>query len=680
MKKQILASILACSLAFGTVAAPAFADNTATASLIDMSDMFSKRDSKTDYDASEAVAISLEGDTASCESDAVTVDGSTVTITNEGVYVLSGQLNGMVIVNAGKEQKVQLVLDGASIASETSAALYVLQADKVFVTLAQGTENSLSNGGEFVAIDDNDIDAALFSKEDLTLNGDGTLTVSSPAGHGVVSKDDLAVTGGTYVIDAAGQGLSGKDSVRILSGDFTITAGKDGIRSKNSDDEDKGFVAIAGGAFTITAGGDGISASGLMQIDDGEFNITAGGGSANAAAHSGDWGGFGQGGFRSMDSGEASQVDDSGLTALGMPGRGGQMPGGQQGGRGGQQGGHGGQMPGGQQGGFGGQTPDGQMPELPDGEIPDMPDGQMPDMGGDQRQGRSFGGWGGMTAESSDDSVSCKGVKAGTGLVINGGTFALNTADDAIHTNGSATINGGSFDISTGDDGVHADEDLTVNDCDMTISESYEGLEGTNITLNGGNITLTASDDGLNAAGGNDQSGFGGWGDRFGGADSSLTINGGTLTVNAQGDGLDSNGALTVNGGTIYVSGPTNSGNGALDCGSSASVNGGTVVAVGASGMAVGFGGGSSQGSIMVNVSSQQAGSAVTLTDKDGNVLVSFTPEKAYQNVVVSCPGLTVGGAYTLTAGSYAQEITLSSVSYGASGGMGMGGMGGRRW
>jgi len=622
MKKKLWAIILTLCLIVGCLGAPGLAESAQTG--VDIASLFSKRDISGDYDAAEAVAIRLTGESASCDSAAVTVDGGVVTITDEGVYVLSGTLNGMIIVDAEKTDKVQLVLDGAAVTSATSAALYVRQADKVFVTLAEGAGNTLANGGEFVAIDENDIDAAVFSKEDLTLNGAGSLTVLSPAGHGVVSKDDLAVTGGTYVVEAAGHGLSGKDSVRILDGAFTLTAGKDGIHSENNDDADKGFVAIAGGDFAIAADGDGVSASNDLQIDGGRFTIVTGGGSANATAHAGarGFGGFSPNGYTGGEPAEST----GGLSEIGMP------AGGRQGG------GHrGGQTP-------GGQTPGGQMP----------------------------GGWDNWDASSSADSVSCKALKADGALILNGGAFSIDAADDAIHAGSDIVIGGGSYDIATGDDGVHTDENLIINDCAMNITQSYEGLEGLTITINGGDIALVSSDDGLNAAGGNDGSGFGGWGDMFSaGSDSQLVINGGTLTVNAQGDGLDSNGALVINGGVIRVSGPTNSGNGALDYGASAAINGGSIIAVGASGMAVSFGSGSTQGSIMVNVGSQSAGSTVTLTDANGQVLLSWQPEKAYQSVVVSCEGLQVGGAYTLTAGSYSEEITLSSISYGASSGMG---------
>ncbi len=253
----------------------------------DSSGMFTDRDMEIGYDEGSSAQILLSGDSASCSSNAVEISGSTITITDEGTYLLSGTLNdGMIVVNAGDSDKVQLVLDGVDITSSTSAAIYVLEADKVFITTAAGSDNVLSNGGEFVAIDENNIDAAVFSKADLTLNGAGTLTVNSPAGHGIVSKDDLVLTSGTYDITAASQGISGKDSVRIASGTYTITSGKDGIHAENADDASLGFLYIAGGSFTITAEGDGISASSYALVEDGTYTIEAGGGSANAVVES----------------------------------------------------------------------------------------------------------------------------------------------------------------------------------------------------------------------------------------------------------------------------------------------------------------------------------------------------------------------------------------------------------
>ncbi len=286
------------------------------------------------------------------------------------------------------------MLDGADIHSETSAAIYVRQADKVFLTMATGSVNTLSNGGTFTAIDENNIDAVVFSKEDLTLNGNGNMTVESPAGHGVVSKDDLVFTSGTYEITASSHGLSGKDSVRIAAGSFTIVSGKDGIHAENADDSELGFLYIAGG---------------VLQID-------------------------------------------------------------------------------------------------------------------------------------------------------------------------------------------------------------------------------------------------------------------------ASGDGIDSNGSLTVSGGETYVSGPTNGGNGALDYASDAVITGGIFVAAGSSQMAQNFGSASTQGAMMVSVGSQQAGSTVELTDSTGQPLLSWTAEKAFESVVISCPEIVQGAAYTLTVGGFATQISMDSLIYGTN--IGMGGMG----
>lgn len=199
--------------------------------------MFTERDRKTTYDEENAVSIELNGDSAVCGSDSVQIAESTVSIVEEGTYILSGALDdGMLIVEADDTDKVQIVLNGAQITSSSSAAVYVLSADKVFITTVVGTENTLANSGEYVAIDDNNIDAAVFSKSDLTLNGEGSLCVSAAVGHGIVSKDDLVLTSGTYEITAASHGLSGKDSVRIAGGSYTIQSGKDGIHAENADD------------------------------------------------------------------------------------------------------------------------------------------------------------------------------------------------------------------------------------------------------------------------------------------------------------------------------------------------------------------------------------------------------------------------------------------------------------
>jgi hypothetical protein len=240
------------------------------------SEAFSNRDLSGDYDTAEAVTISLNGTSASASSDSVQISGGTVTITAAGTYILSGTLdNGSIIVNATKDDKIQLVLDGVTIRSETFAAIYVVQADKVFVTLAESSVNTLTNGGSFVQSDDNDVDAVIFAKDDITLNGAGKLVIASPAGHGIVGKDEVTVTGGTYEISSAKCAIRGKDSIAISDGSFTIKAGTDGLHAENNDDDTLGNIYIAGGSFVITAGDDAIHANTLLQIDGGEITVSA---------------------------------------------------------------------------------------------------------------------------------------------------------------------------------------------------------------------------------------------------------------------------------------------------------------------------------------------------------------------------------------------------------------------
>ncbi len=580
---------------------------TSTSERVDIADMFTERDYEVTYDEANSAVIQLEGGSASCDNDAVQISGSTVTITDEGTYILRGTLDdGMIIVNAGEKDKPQIVLDNVSITSKTSAPIYILEADKVFVTMAEGSMNTLANGGIFTAVDENDIDAAIFSKQDLTMNGKGTLNVTSPVGHGIVSKDDLVFTSGTYIVDSASQGLDANDSVRIVNAGYTISSGKDGIHAENADDTSLGFVYVASGTFDIVAEGDGISASAYMQIDAGEYKIVAGGGSANATKQSSDsWGDFG-----------------GGRGGMGV------VPGQMGGGRG-DMGGYSGQM------GARGTTPD-QMTQS------DMAE---------------------QESAVDESSTSIKGVKASGNLTINGGTFLIDAADDGIHSNASVYINGGTCEIATGDDGVHADETLTIASGTINITESYEGLEGLHIKVSGGDIKLVASDDGLNAAGGTDSSGNAGprGNDQFGhggsSSNGSITISGGTLYMNASGDGIDANGTLAISGGTTTVCGPTSGDTAVLDYDSSATITGGTFIGTGAIQMAQSFSS-SEQGVIAVNVGNQAAGTNISLKDADGKEVISYAPELQFSLVILSSPNIVSGENYTITVGSSSGEFT----------------------
>ncbi len=237
-------------------------------------DAFSDRDLSGDYDSTDAVSIRLTGTGAEASADTVRVSGSNVVITGAGTYLLSGTLNGSVVVDADKEDKIQLVLNGVTVRAEDYAAIYVKQADKVFVTLKEASENTLSNGGSFTQQDDNNVDAVIFAKDDLTLNGTGTLTVTSPGGHGIVGKDEVTITGGIYKITAAKCAIRANDCIAIADGTLTLTAGTDGLHAENEDDDTLGNLYIAGGTFTINAQDDAVHANTLLQIDDGSFEIT----------------------------------------------------------------------------------------------------------------------------------------------------------------------------------------------------------------------------------------------------------------------------------------------------------------------------------------------------------------------------------------------------------------------
>ena len=250
------------------------------ASLIDIAGMdfsYSDRDKDATYDEASATKIALAGQSASVEGDGASAEGATVTISAAGTYVLTGELSaGSVVVNASKEDKVQLVLDGASIRNETGPALSIQQADKVFVTLAADTQNALADGASYALEEGEDEpNAALYSKDDLTINGTGALTVEGNYRHGVNSKDDLVITGGAVTVTAKEDALLGKDCVKVADGSFALTAGGDGVKSSNDEDPTRGFVSIDGGAFAVEAGDEGFQAATYLRLAGGEAQVKA---------------------------------------------------------------------------------------------------------------------------------------------------------------------------------------------------------------------------------------------------------------------------------------------------------------------------------------------------------------------------------------------------------------------
>ena len=238
--------------------------------------LVSEKDTDPTYEEDGTVMIELQGNTASCSSSQVSVSGGIVTISSEGTYKISGTLSdGQIVVDADKEDEVHLVLDGCDITSSDSAAIYVVSADKVFITLESGSSNVLANGGSFSTNADDKIDGAIFSKDDLTINGDGSLEISSPAANGIVCKDDLVITGGTYNIDCSKNAVEANDSIVITDGSITVTGCNDGLHAENDDDDTLGSIVIQGGELNIDAVDDAIHGTSLVTVDDGIITVSA---------------------------------------------------------------------------------------------------------------------------------------------------------------------------------------------------------------------------------------------------------------------------------------------------------------------------------------------------------------------------------------------------------------------
>lgn len=515
---------------------------TEDVSYADISEMdfsFSKRDLEDDYD-----------------STPIEMNDKNVIIDEEGTYLLSGNYNS-VRIQVEDTEKVQLVLNNATIENPNGSAILIESGDKVFITLKKNSKNVVSDGSNYKeTVDDSNVDGAIFSKSDLTINGSGQLTVNGQLKHGIVSKDDLNIVDASLTITSNGVGLNGKDCVKVKNASLDIQSTSDGIRSDNSEDENRGFVYIESGTLNINAGNDGIQAETVLKINDGTFNLVTGKGS------------------------------DGSLT-------------------------------------------------------------------------------------SSEESY--KGLKAVSDILISHGTFTMNTQDDCIHSNNTLSISNGSYELSSGDDGIHADNELVILDGTIHISKSYEGIEASILRIAGGIIELVASDDGLNAAGGTQtttsdsqtmmkagpgQGGHGGpgGGDRpgmgnFTNSYGEIYISGGYIYVNASGDGIDSNGIVEISGGITLVSGPTNNGNGAFDYENNATVSNGTLIALGSSGMAQSVKS-DTQGVLGFNMSTQNAGTSLVITDEVGDLVIAFTGEKQYQCAVISSPDIKTGETYTVIVGA----------------------------
>ncbi|MCH9814085.1 MAG: carbohydrate-binding domain-containing protein [Epsilonproteobacteria bacterium] len=474
------------------------------------------------WESSEEILITLDGETITTLSSQVTVESSVATITKSGVYRLSGTLtDGQIIIDTDDEETVQLILDDVSISSSTNAPLNIQSAEKTVIILAEDTQNILTDASEYVFDDpeEDEPNAALYSKDDLSIYGGGTLTVHANYNDGITSKDGLVIDSGTIVIDSVDDGIRGKDYLVVKGGDITVDAYGDCLKSDN-EDADTGYISIEDGTFDLTSyEGDGIAAESDLFIASGGLTI---------------------------------------------------------------------------------KTADG------------------------------------STTYLTEDSNSMKGMKAGDQIIIDNGTFNLNCADDAIHSNNTITINNGNYTLSTADDAIHSDIALTINSGTITINESYEGIESGTITINGGTIYVTASDDGINAASDEVSNRY-------------LYINGGYIVVDSEGDGIDVNGMMQMTDGTVIIHGPIASNNGALDYDMQFSLQGGLLVAVGSSRMAQAPSSSSTQYTVSATFNStQSANTLVHIQDSSGNSVLTFEPKKAYESLIFSSADLVYGSGYSI--------------------------------
>ena len=496
-----------------------------------LEESFTERDLKGEIDKSAASTVTFS-DSIMYEGDGLSVSENVCRIAAEGVYILSGTSeNARIEVNASDKAKIQLVLDGVNLTNPSGSVIFVKSAKKVFITLADGTENYLADTVTYTG--GGNEDGVIFSKADLTINGTGKLTVSGNYAHGIVSKDDLVICGGTYDVTAKKSCFSGKDALRISDGTFRAEAGTDAFKSSNSDNAEKGVLLIYGGTYDVHSDGDAFAASKSLMVADGTFNISTHTGSATAV----------------------------------------------------------------------------------------------------HTDGHDF------EKNQDDNTKSAKAFKAGSEILISGGSFSVDSYDDAVHSNGVVQIKGGTLTVNAGDDAIHADTSLVINDGSLNIESCYEGMEAVKITISGGKIKINAKDDGINANGEEHS------------AQGRLTISGGYLVLAAYGDGIDSNGYINISGGTILVSGPENNGNSALDYGAKGTVTGGTMIICGSSGMSQNFGSESTQCSVLCNFAKQEANTRISCTDKDGNIIVSFAPVHSYSSIVISSPDMAVGEKYVICTG-----------------------------
>lgn len=455
-----------------------FSTNVKSGEKLDVDTHYSEQDLS--WDTSSETAIDLSNPTA---TDGVTIEDGTLTITKAGTYKLSGEYQGQIKVETADSDAVRLVFDNANITNSSGAALNVVNADEVILYSASGTTNTISDGADYTATGEDDPDAVVYSKADLTIAGEGTLKVNGNHEDGIHTSDGLVIASGTLEVNAANTGIKGKDYVDILGGTITVTAQQDGIKSTNDTDEGQGWTRLSNGTVTVNAGDDGFKASRVVEISGGSLTveqsdegieaqyINVSGGDVNVTSAD-------DGMNASLKTSDSESTDSSANTSD----AGNQQQNNQQQGS----------LPGGQQSGTSNQQQQGtgQPPAMSgtsqDGTSQNGTTGTGQQGMGQPPQGGMPGGGGGGTFEVVDAAIN-----------VSGGNITVNAEGDGIDSNGVTTLSGGTLIVNGPSQGGNAaldtNGDLLLNGATVLSGSTADMFEAPSTNSTSGYLKLTNS-------------------------------------------------------------------------------------------------------------------------------------------------------------------------------------------
>lgn len=600
------------------------ASKTAESSVV-----FDKEDSDTEYNEKDAVKITLKNTAAEISGQGAEFNNNTVRITQAGTYILTGQLDdGKILISAGKDDTVTLVLQNMSITSSSTAAIYAEKCGKTILLLDDNSNNTITDNGEYTESDDTP-NSAIYIKDDLTILGDGILTVNANSHNGITSKDTLKITSGNLTVNAANNGITGKDNLAITGGTITVTAQADGLRStySDTDNSEKGHIFIQNANLNLTTGNDAIQAEKNLSINSGTFTIKTGNGASEKSNHNQNF---------AMNNNSEDSESIKGIKA-------------------------------------------GQNIEINGGTFDINSEDDSIHSNNDITITN-----GTFNISSSDD-----GIHADNTLTVKNGTINIKQSYEGLEA-AVIDIFDGLIDINASDDGINASDgsgsemfggmggfgfggkmdrfrnsqnsDTQNNDMpqmsdmpngqipqmpDMSngsMPEMPDGQQPQMPDMSNGNIPEMP-----------DNQQFDTQTDQNSDNTVAITIKGGTIYVTAQGDAVDSNGDLNISGGTLIINGTTNNGDGILDHGGSCTVTGGTIIGSGTYGMLEMPDASSTQNTaVLMFTQTQNAGTLVYVTDSNGNILAAMAPEKNYNCLVLSNDSLKSGETYTVYLGGNA--------------------------